>query len=350
MTVEDIFNEVKAGLYDRGGNPLFVSFLLAWLIVNHKIGLLLLSDESFTSKIEFIDCYYQKVFIETCDVVSPVYLNVFLSNIALPLVFAYLYLLLSPIFSGWISHYAAKKKTSISNRIIKLKEVELVPLSDLLKIKKIAEELEGDVERLNTQNAALGSQQTDSSNKILGLQEQLRLAQELSIDRPETRRLVDPKVLKEMINGHSVGAYKLRDVLLTEPDISSAKGTVHFLEHYINLLYLRSLLVGFDLKNVNDTFYIFIYGAGFERDYIYLLSIIARSSSGVVQASIRFANEYLKEMSVDKVDGLINRLKDKELVREVPISDGPTTSRGVKLTDAGREYLESVMHESGYPV
>lgn len=102
--LEDVFNSIKAHLYDRAVSPLMGSVIVSWVVWNYKLLLLLISKESFLEKYRIIS-----------EVLYTTKASIYLDGLLYPTLTAAAYIFIYPYPAEFVFRFTRHRQKSISN-------------------------------------------------------------------------------------------------------------------------------------------------------------------------------------------------------------------------------------------
>lgn len=151
--VQEAVNEAAEGLKEavksRLSNPLLGSFALTWVLVNHRVVMVLLSGMSIKEKFEYLD----KVMVDSAKEWQ---LHMFWIPLSAALLFAFLWPIIGmgvEIFNLWVERKSVERQ-------LKSKSIEVLPMTEVVALRNSLEthvgqarSLKGDVYRLRAEAA-----------------------------------------------------------------------------------------------------------------------------------------------------------------------------------------------------
>lgn len=102
--LEDVFNSIKAHLYDRAVSPLMGSVIVSWVVWNYKLPLLLISKESFLEKHRIIS-----------EVLYTTKASIYFDGLLYPILTAVAYIFIYPYPAEFVFRFTRHRQKSISN-------------------------------------------------------------------------------------------------------------------------------------------------------------------------------------------------------------------------------------------
>ncbi len=346
--MEELLKEIKAGIFDRLGNPLVFAFLISWATINHDVLLVLFSDESFLVKKQFLDQHYSVFRSSECLI-----LNAALLNFLFPILLAGGYLLLFTALSRPLVTCNARQKVKLANSVLSEQEKLLVPKAALDEANQINEDMSRKISELEAKNQLLGVEQNSMSEQMEVLKQDRDRIQELVITHTAVRKYVNPEEIRKVLENAPEGVIEIRDLLLMQTDLGKSKQFITFLEEYTAQLCRLNIFkgVGVDLSESNGRWVVFIYGKTFIKLELALLWVV-NNAAGLSRDRLAKYNSYLRSVDSNLVSREIALLLDsRQLIEKYSLrEDGQTETADIVISDSGKEYLLSKIGDYRFPV
>lgn len=109
--MEDIIKSIKAELYDRAVSPLSGALIVSWCIWNYKVIFVLFSSEIMQYKLNYLDVFYSKPILISFFNISLTLSNSIASGIVGPVITAFSYLIIYPVFAVPVYMFSLWVKT-----------------------------------------------------------------------------------------------------------------------------------------------------------------------------------------------------------------------------------------------
>lgn len=156
--MEDMWNSVKAYLYERASNPFGVTFVVSWLVWNFRVVMIVLSDDELHSKFHYLDSYFSlpHPIMAEYSISSGGY---FVNSLIAPLVITLLYVFASPLLSYPVYKFSLWYQTKMlnlkkqSDGLVMLTEKEARDLR--VKMAGLKRKYENELDEANKLNDAL---------------------------------------------------------------------------------------------------------------------------------------------------------------------------------------------------
>ncbi|MEH8161271.1 helix-turn-helix domain-containing protein [Aeromonas veronii] len=129
--LEDVFNSIKAHLYDRAVSPLMGSFIVSWIVWNYKLPLLIMSKEPILEKYRIIS-----------EVLYTSESSIYLNGLAYPTLTALAYIFIYPYPAEFVFKFTRNRQKSISNIKRRIESETLLTIKESVELRREIERLE----------------------------------------------------------------------------------------------------------------------------------------------------------------------------------------------------------------
>jgi len=125
--MDDLVTSFKAHLYDRVTSPLLSSFLISWVLWNHRLfAIMISSDLKILEKFYYIDHKLYPGFAELC-----------LRGMLWPLLSALFLIFVYPIPARWVYEYVRKEQKALKQIQQRIEEETLLTVEDSRKLRAL---------------------------------------------------------------------------------------------------------------------------------------------------------------------------------------------------------------------
>jgi len=217
------WNDIYTGIKERLSSPLFISFIISWLIINWEITIALfwydneqISKTGSPNLYHFISCHFN-----TWDILYK------------PLISALIYTFLSPIVKNIINLFYAWTSKWGDSWVIKISKGGKVSMEKYLEIRTKYEERTRNLENVFSSESA-------TKNQLINKQNELQSAQDTIIDLQNSVKNINEhseqvkKLLNDtrdisMLNGYWIVIYKHESRNIEKEDIYIEDGNYYII-------------------------------------------------------------------------------------------------------------------------
>lgn len=274
---QDVLKEIKSELYDRSSNPVFASFVISWVVINHDVVIALFSYLSFEQKTQYIDSYFSSMFgwkkpFWSELVTTALFMFVF------PYLSASAYLVVFPLLSRKVGeiHEVEKSKNATLKKKAQGFNVLTFDQSEKLKADYNSQLLE--LETMESKAALNVGQVEQLSAEIEDLQLRLKEARSMSIGEVSVLSWFTPQRLQEMLKLYSPGKYKLSLLFQRDLSFKNSPHTAPYIMNHFRQLSDAGVFDSFKITGEAEL-YIYIFGSGFDRTELELLQAVSAASN-----------------------------------------------------------------------